>query len=199
MIVVAPVAADIDHRIDRGRAAEPLAARLIADPPVEARLRHGFERPVVDLARDHQDHGARRGHDPVVVPCRRLPAAPPTSRGPPTAGWRPRSRRNRRQPPQNRMNPPWRPPVFCCSKAGLLRSFWQERRGGSIWQVQAVIKSPKDRSRAFPKPPCVGTYRSHPRAFAGLPSQEASGRDRSAPSGVGRFVSGPVFRRRAMV
>ena len=36
LIVVAAVAADIDHGIDRGRAAEPLAARLIADPAVEA-------------------------------------------------------------------------------------------------------------------------------------------------------------------
>ena len=59
LIVIAAVAADIDHRIDRGGAAEPLAARLIADPAIEARLRHGIERPVVDLARDHQDHRAR--------------------------------------------------------------------------------------------------------------------------------------------
>src|ERR1700733_13225021 len=50
VIAIAAVAADIDHRIDRGRAAEPLAARLIADPPVEAGLRHGIEGPVVDLA-----------------------------------------------------------------------------------------------------------------------------------------------------
>ena len=67
LIVVASVAADIDHGIDRGRAAEPLAARLIADPAVEARLRHGVERPVVDLAGDHQHQRARRGHHPVVV------------------------------------------------------------------------------------------------------------------------------------
>jgi hypothetical protein len=30
-------------------------------------------------------------------------------------------------------------------------------------------------------------------ALPGLPSQEASGRDRSARTGVGRFTSGPVF------
>src|SRR5258706_6008792 len=66
-IVVAPVPADIDHRIDRGGAAESLAARLIADPAVEARLWHRIERPVVDLARDHQDHRAWRGDDPVVA------------------------------------------------------------------------------------------------------------------------------------
>ena len=35
LVVIALVAADIDHRVDRGRAAEPLAAWLIADPPVE--------------------------------------------------------------------------------------------------------------------------------------------------------------------
>ncbi len=59
LIVVAPVAADIDHGVDRGRAAEPLAARLIADPPVEARLRHGVKRPVVELAGHHQHQRAR--------------------------------------------------------------------------------------------------------------------------------------------
>src|SRR5207248_419073 len=31
LIVIAPVTPDIDHRVDRGRAAKPLAARLIAD------------------------------------------------------------------------------------------------------------------------------------------------------------------------
>ncbi len=59
LIVIAAMATDIDHRIDCGGTAEPLAARLIADPAVEARLRHRIERPVVDLARDHQDHRAR--------------------------------------------------------------------------------------------------------------------------------------------
>jgi hypothetical protein len=53
------MAADIDHRIDGGGTAEPLAARLIADPTIEARLRHRIERPVVNLARDLQDHRAR--------------------------------------------------------------------------------------------------------------------------------------------
>ena len=55
-------------------------------------------------------------------------------------------------------------------KAGLLRQFWQERaRGGRFGPIKAgsaVIKSLKDRPRAFPKPPCIGTYPSHPRAFA---------------------------------
>ena len=69
VVVVGFVAADIDHRVDGRRAAEPLAARLIADPAVQALLRHGVERPVVDLAGDHQDQRAGRGHDPVVVPA----------------------------------------------------------------------------------------------------------------------------------
>jgi hypothetical protein len=61
------MAADIDHSVDRRRAAESLAARLIADPPVEALLRYRIECPVVDLAADHQDDRARRVHYPVVV------------------------------------------------------------------------------------------------------------------------------------
>jgi len=56
-----------------------------------------------------------------------------------------------------------------------------------------VIKSGKDVSRAFPKRIGVGTYRSHPGAWPGLPSQEASGRDRSAPPGVGQLRSGIGF------
>ena len=69
LIVVAAVAADIDHGVDRGGAAEPLAARLIADAAVEALLRHGVEGPVVDLAGDHQHQRERRGHHPIVVPA----------------------------------------------------------------------------------------------------------------------------------
>jgi hypothetical protein len=67
LIVVTAVAADIDHGVDGGRAAEPLAARLIADPPLEARLRHGVERPVIELARHHQRQRARRGDHPIVA------------------------------------------------------------------------------------------------------------------------------------
>ena len=49
-------------------------------------------------------------------------------------------------------------------------------------------------SRAFPKPLCIGTYRSHPRGrLPGLPSQEASGQDRSAPLGVGQIRFGSGF------
>ena len=44
-----------------------------------------------------------------------------------------------------------------------------------------VTKTSKTRPWAFPKRGRVDTYPSHPRALPGLPSQEASGRDRSAP------------------
>ena len=67
LIVVGAVAADIDHRVDRRRAAEPLAARLIADAAVEALLRHGVEGPVVDVAGDHQHECERRRDHPIVV------------------------------------------------------------------------------------------------------------------------------------
>ncbi len=67
VVVIPSMAADIDHGVDRGRAAEPLAARLIADPPVEAFLRHRLERPVVDLARDHQHQRERCRHYPIVI------------------------------------------------------------------------------------------------------------------------------------
>jgi hypothetical protein len=69
LVVVAAVAADIDHRVDRGRTAEPLAARLIADPPLKARLRHRIEGPVVEPARDRQRQRARRRDHPVVAPA----------------------------------------------------------------------------------------------------------------------------------
>src|SRR3954468_20565068 len=59
--------------------------------------------------------------------------------------------------------------------------------------VSTAIKSGKDRLRPFPKRPRVGTYRSHPGALPGLPSQEASGPDRSAPSGVGQIRFGFRF------
>jgi hypothetical protein len=46
----------------------------------------------------------------------------------------------------------------------------------------AVIKSAKAGPCPFPKQGDVDTYPSHPMALPGLPSQEASGRDRSAPN-----------------
>ncbi len=72
VIVVPAMSADIDHGVDGGRAAEALAARLIADAAIQPLLRHGLERPVVDLARHHQDQREWRGHDPVVVFAARI-------------------------------------------------------------------------------------------------------------------------------
>ncbi len=45
-VVIASVAACVDHRVDRTRAAEYLAARLVAAPAVQPGLRHGVELPV---------------------------------------------------------------------------------------------------------------------------------------------------------
>src|SRR6266404_5105061 len=60
--------------------------------------------------------------------------------------------------------------AFSCSKAGLLRNFWQEWSDGPDFarkmHIFTAIKSRKDRIRAFPNQACVGTYRSHPRALA---------------------------------
>ena len=67
VVVVPAMPADIDHGVDGGGAAEPLAARLIADAAVQSLLRHGLERPVVDLAGDHQDQRERRGDNPIVI------------------------------------------------------------------------------------------------------------------------------------
>jgi hypothetical protein len=46
-VVIAPVAANIGHRVDRRRAADHLAAGALDAPPVESRLRLGEVHPVV--------------------------------------------------------------------------------------------------------------------------------------------------------
>ena len=56
-----------------------------------------------------------------------------------------------------------------------------------------VTKTSKTSPWPFPKRACVDTYPSHPGALPGLPSQEASGRDRSTPKALAAFASGPVF------
>ena len=66
MVVVGAVAADIDHRIDGGRAAERLAARLVADTAAEARLGHRIVGPVVDLRRNHRSACERRADHPAT-------------------------------------------------------------------------------------------------------------------------------------
>ena len=56
-IVVIPfVAADIDHRVDRARSAQPLAARLVPAAAIQPRLRHGFVIPIglVGLKREER-------------------------------------------------------------------------------------------------------------------------------------------------
>jgi hypothetical protein len=178
LVVIAAVAADIDHGVDCGGTAEPLAARLIADPAIEACLRHRVESPVVELARHHQRQRPRRGDHPVV---------------PHAAGFQQRHRRlgilgepagdraaaraaahhdkiaciRHAYPPEVLMKflycpgapaellrchrhhraVPWYFTRFSCSKAGLLRSFWQERPGGLDLALQmrvlTVIKSEK--------------------------------------------------------
>ena len=59
----------------------------------------------------------------------------------------------------------------------------------------AVIKSAKEEPFPFPKRGDVDTYRSRPTASARSPSQEASGQDRSASSGVSRYCFGTGLRR----
>ena len=196
LIVVGAVAADIDHRVDGGRAAEPLAARLIADAAVEALLRHGVEGPVVDFAGDHQHQRERCRDHPIVVLA---------------AGIQQRHRNVRilRQPSRHRAaaraaahhheiecirhaHPPeffvlagphghaLGPKLRFCGvygKSGSTRRFCLAQT-----RVFAVIKSSKAEPFPFPKQGDVDTYPSHPMALPGLPSQEASGRDRSAPN-----------------
>ncbi len=58
VVVVAGVAADVDHGIHAGRAAEHAPARLVAAAACEPGLRHGLERPVAPLA--GKEYGARR-------------------------------------------------------------------------------------------------------------------------------------------
>ena len=79
---------------------------------------------------------------------------------------------------------------FCThsGKSGLV-----VRNGTPAPRFGLSLNPEKIAPRAFPKRACVGTYRSHPGAWPGLPSQEASGRDRSAPPGVGRLRSGIGF------
>src|SRR6202035_557058 len=65
-VVVGTMAADIDHGIDRARPAERLAAGLVADAAIEARLRHRLEGPVVCLGR-HLDRDADRSLDHPII------------------------------------------------------------------------------------------------------------------------------------
>src|SRR6266581_3534529 len=83
------------------------------------------------------------------------------------------------------------------SKAGLLRSFWQERSDwpdlGRQMRVLTAIKSEKIARGPFQsRSALVHTPRTQGH-LPGLPSQEASGRDRSAPQALAKFFSASVF------
>ncbi|MNO89958.1 hypothetical protein D3C76_814570 [compost metagenome] len=60
VVVVAAVAADVDHAVDRAAAAQRLAARLVAAAPAEARLRNGVEGPVDVFGRQDGGDAERR-------------------------------------------------------------------------------------------------------------------------------------------
>ena len=96
----------------------------------------------------------------------------------------------------------WRFLVVCpgflgliAREAGLLRRFWQEPSGGPIWRDKCRIRrhkidkrSPAGLSKASLA--LVHTPRTRGRS-PGVPSQEASGRDRSAPQALAvRFGTG---------
>ena len=59
IVVVAGVAADIDHGIDTGRSAQHASARLITPAAVQARLRRRLECPVAPFA-GNEDGGGER-------------------------------------------------------------------------------------------------------------------------------------------
>src|SRR5207248_1040734 len=138
---------------------------------------------------------------------------PPKCSDPPTAAPPPCSRPSRRPPPRNRMYRSRASPRFlfwqACTghalgaKTPLLRRLWQEWFHEAVLSLQtpvfAVIKSAKAGPCPFPKQGDVDTYPSRPMASARSPSQEASGRDRSAPSGVRRDRFGTGFSKAAKV
>ncbi len=66
-VVVARVAARVDHRVDRARAAHPAPARLVAAPPAEARLRHRLVAVVRAEFERHQCRDADRHVDEQVA------------------------------------------------------------------------------------------------------------------------------------
>ena len=59
VVVVLPLATDVDHGVDRARPAQHLAARLVAAAAVQAGLRHGLEAPVDALGLGHQRQTGR--------------------------------------------------------------------------------------------------------------------------------------------
>ena len=66
--------AHIEHGVDRARPAKRAAARLIPAPSIEARLRHRFQRPVVELGppRHHRRHERGGAYQDVAARAARL-------------------------------------------------------------------------------------------------------------------------------
>ena len=65
VVVVAAVAAHVEHGVDGAGAAQAAASRLVAAPAVQAGLGHGLVAVVVDLqgpTRQHGHHAGRRPH-----------------------------------------------------------------------------------------------------------------------------------------
>ena len=62
-VVVLPLTADVDHRVDRARPAQHLATWLVATAAVQAGLRHGLEAPIGILGCLGHQSQARRAMD----------------------------------------------------------------------------------------------------------------------------------------
>ncbi|VWB89565.1 hypothetical protein BUB20358_04262 [Burkholderia ubonensis] len=70
-VVVERMAARVDHRVDRARAAHPAPARLVAATPAEARLRHGLVAVVgAELERHERRDADRHVHEQVALGVR---------------------------------------------------------------------------------------------------------------------------------
>ena len=70
VIIVGGLAAHVDHGVDRGRAADHLAARIVQAAAVEAFLRLGLEHPVRARIADGEEIADRDVvPDPIVAPA----------------------------------------------------------------------------------------------------------------------------------
>src|ERR1700746_2844612 len=79
-LVVAAVPADIGHRIDRGRAADHLAARALDAAPIHRRLGLGEISPIVLALLQHAGPGERDVGSRGGVPAPRPPASNSSTR-----------------------------------------------------------------------------------------------------------------------
>jgi hypothetical protein len=70
LVVVEPIATDIDHRVDRGAAPERPALRVVHAPVVQLRLGHGLEAPVDARPCQLRETGGHVDQRvPVASPC----------------------------------------------------------------------------------------------------------------------------------